>query len=116
MRQAKVLLSGLFFFGYLAVQLALPASRLWTDYFARFGWTMYAGLGRRPSIKVITLDGSEISLEQIQATRKQGIILRSKVDYRKFVLPYLCEAIPEARLVVLRYPRRQTQETYPCSH
>ena len=39
-----------------------------------------------------------------------------QVSYREFVAPYLCEVIPEARLVVLQYPSQKTPEMFPCNH
>jgi hypothetical protein len=113
--RGSVLASGVFFFSYLIVQTAIPVYALFCGgWFSFVGWTMYTGLKPELSFTVVYQDGRRESLEQIQQRLGIGIVVGHKVDTARFVPPYLCGALPEARAVEIREARAGTEETFGC--
>jgi hypothetical protein len=110
-----LLASGLFFFSYLVVQTAIPVYALFSGgWFGFVGWTMYTGLKPEPRFTVVYAGGRRESLEQIQRRLGIGIVVGHKVDTARFVPPYLCGALPQARAVEIREARAGSEETYRC--
>lgn len=112
----KVLLaSGLFFFSYLILQTLIPVYALFSEeWFSTVGWTMYTGLRPDPNFVVVYEGGARESLEQIRERLGIGIVVGAKVDTARFVPPHLCEALPQARAVVIRDVRSHNEEIHPC--
>lgn len=84
---------------FLALQLAVPISRLGTHESApRFAWQMFSTAREAPEFVVETDDGArQISLGRYMAGA------RGDVDIEGLMPPHLCELFPEAERVTWQW-------------
>lgn len=80
------------FVAVLAVQLAIPISRLGeVEKGTRFGWHMFSGARGVPEFVVETGDGEEaVALDDYMAN------VRVDVDITSWLPAHLCRVVPEA--------------------
>jgi hypothetical protein len=113
--RVRLLLSAVFFFGYLAFHISVPALFLITGWNPNFRWSMFARGGLTMVFSVVTSEGAEVPLDRLRRERNLGHILGKHLDRRRFVPSYLCEHVDGAVAVIIRYPdQRRAEETLPC--
>ena len=105
---------GIFFFGYLAVQIALPVYTQATGSNPHFGWTMFSGRDSRPRFSVVWASGDETLLSGIVETEGRPIFISRKVDRARFLPPYLCSRFPKAVAVKIIDSRKKESEVFRC--
>lgn len=110
-----IVLGGIFFAGYVGVQLFLAVSCFAADYGCLFSWTMYSGRDPNPDIFVEWQSGGETPLAEIQREFRVGRVLGAKIDHAKWVPPHLCASLPDARSVRVEFHRPDRTETFPCA-
>ncbi len=85
-------MAALLFTAVLAVQLAVPTSRLiGPGHAQRFGWQMFSGSEAFPEFVVITSTGEE-EVDLADHLLRQ----RVELDVVEVIPPYLCEIVPDA--------------------
>ena len=107
-------IGGIFFLGYLAIQIALPLYSQATGRYTHFGWTMFSGRDSRPRFSVVWASGDETSLSEIVEAEGRPIFISTKVDKARFVPPYLCSRFPKAVAVKITDSRRHSLKVVPC--
>ncbi len=113
--RAPLVLGGIFFVAYLGSQAFFAVSCLAADYGCLLTWTMYAGRSPDPNIFVEWKSGGEATLEEIQQEFGVARVLGAKIDQSKWVPPYLCANLPDARSVRLEFRRPAHSESIACS-
>ena len=95
---------------YLAVQIAVPAMLLFADRPMRFGWQMFTG-SRLPWFYRLASDGTrtQVPLEEV---REIVGVIRSELDYERYVPPQLCQRQPSA--VAIESARGRQVRRWPC--
>lgn len=91
---------GIFFLGYLAIQLGLPAAQLVESGPARFGWQMY---WRKPPPKpdfVVLLRDTTWIVDP----SPQLINTRWEIDLARRLPPHLCVLYPSADGIRMQWP------------
>jgi len=114
MTRLGLVASGTFFFGYLAIQLVVPA-RAWFDPDAtRLTWRMYSGRSEHPRFAVVFADGTTRELGLLMRRSSSIRVLGPSVDQARFAPPFLCQRWPGVRIVLLRYSAPVREEIVPC--
>jgi hypothetical protein len=83
-----------FFFLYLAVQIAVPVYRLFQPRPTRFSWQMFSAASVPSRVWIVSGD----SVQEISRGAYIGNF-RTDLEYERYALPYLCRARPEATAV-----------------
>ena len=112
----RTLAAGGFFVVYLASQITLATSFLWSDrwLWQNLGWQMYSGRSPHPDFHIVDETGATIPLEEIQENRGVGIVVGGKLDSARFVPPHVCDNVPEARAVVVANPWSGETRLHEC--
>ncbi len=108
----KLWASGLFFFSYVAIQIAVPIADGWPREAGNFTWSMYSGLSRSCRFDLLFPDGRRVSLRKIQRGRFVGRTMGRKLDVARYVPPNVCEKLDDIEAVVII--REGEEEIYPC--
>ncbi|HKY20089.1 MAG TPA: hypothetical protein VJM31_02620 [Vicinamibacterales bacterium] len=100
-----------FIFLYLLIQIAVPTILLFfPDRPTRFGWQMFSG-SRLPFFSRLFTDGRRVpvSLQEVQLV--VGVV-RSELDYERYVPPILCKREPFAGAILSEHGPRVRR--WPC--
>jgi hypothetical protein len=109
----KLVLSGVFFCGYLLFQIIYPALPWFLPGFDRFTWHMYSGLGDTPRFTVVFGDGSRREVGNPLKAGGDALLLGPSVNQRRFLPPWLCTNWIGAETIMMRsYSGRE--ETVAC--
>jgi hypothetical protein len=98
-----------FFFLYLAVQIALPVYRLFQPRPTRFGWQMFSASSVPSRVWLVSSD----SVREISPAAYIGNF-RSDLEYERYALPFLCRARPEATAIRYVMPIDNLVREYRC--
>lgn len=96
---------------YLGIQITVPAVQLFApDRPARFGWQMFSG-SRLPWFSRVGPDGRKTPVS-IEETREIVGVVRSEMDYERYVPPFLCLREPRAEAIEIR--RGSSVRSFSC--
>lgn len=84
----------------VAAEVAVAAARLGSDQPVRFGWQMFATIQLRPSFEVRYDDGRVEPVELARWLARP----RWEIDLATHLPPHLCDRLPGAAAVVVRWP------------
>jgi hypothetical protein len=113
-RQARVriLLSAVFFVGYLAVQVGVQFRCLLFNKECNAAWAMYAARAE-PDLFVQWQAGGETPLDELEDQGRVTIV-GLKVDLVRFAPSYLCSQLPTAEAVRVSSPDPKDDKFFPC--
>lgn len=114
MTRLKLVVSGTFVFGYLAVQLIVPARAWFAPDQTRLTWQMYSGRSEHPRFAVVFTDGTTRELGLLMRRSSAIRVLGPSVDQARFAPPFLCQRWPGVRFVRMRYSAPAREEIVPC--
>lgn len=98
-----------FFFLYLAVQIAVPVYRLFQPRPSRFSWQMFSAAAVPQRVWLVSADGER----EISAAAYIGNF-RSDLEYERYALPHLCRVRPEATAIRYLMPLDDKVREYRC--
>ena len=99
----------LFFFVYLAVQIALPVYHLFRPRPTRFGWQMFSAASVPAHVWIVSGD----HLEEISPAAYIGYF-RADLEWERYALPHLCRVRSEATAVRYVMPLESAVREYRC--
>lgn len=100
----------IFIFGFLAIQIAIPAAALSLPRPARFSWQMYAGVRTKAEFTIVRDDGSEHEAELSDYLGNP----RLDIDVTDSLPAYICENEPDVAFVRVDEPLSDATTDYRC--
>ena len=98
-----------FFFLYLAVQIALPVYRLLQPRPTRFGWQMYSAASVPSRVWIMSGD----RLQEISPGSYIGNF-RADLEWERYALPHLCRVRSQATAIRYFMPLDSAVREYRC--
>ena len=98
-----------FFFAYLAVQIALPVYHLFRPRPTRFGWQMFSAASVPSHVWIVSGD----QLEEISAQAYIGYF-RADLEWERYALPHLCRVRSPATAIRYVMPLERVVREYRC--
>ena len=98
-----------FFFAYLAVQIALPVYRLFQPRPTRFGWQMFSAASVPSRVWIVSGD----HLEEISPQAHIGYF-RADLEWERYALPHLCRVRSQATAIRYTMPLDSAVREYRC--
>ena len=101
--------AAIFFFVYLAVQIAVPVYRLFQPKPSRFSWQMFSAAVVPARVWIVSANGEQ----EISPATYIGNF-RSDLEYERYALPHLCRVRPEATAIRYLMPLDDAVREYRC--
>ena len=98
-----------FFFLYLAVQIALPVYHLLQLRPTRFGWQMFSAASVPSRVWIVSIDG----VEEISPAAYIGNF-RADLEWERYALPHLCRVRSTATAIRYLMPLDSALREYRC--
>lgn len=88
------------FCAVLAVQVAVPLTRVWSDEMTRFGWQMFASVRHHPTYLVRYAGGG---LDTVRV-EEHVVLARPEIELHQVLPPHLCRSVEGAEAVRMEWP------------